>query len=67
MAEMDSPDSEVYLDAVSDHTSNTWKTTVSMLDKLVEFKIDTRAGATAITEATSRRPHISNSSNRSYT
>ena len=52
ISEVDCPDTEIFLDAVSDHTSNTWRTTVSMLDKLVEFKIDTGAGVTAITETT---------------
>lgn len=52
LVEVDFPESEIFLDAVSDHSSDTWRITVNMLNKAVEFQINTGAYVTTITEDT---------------
>ncbi len=53
IAEIDSTLPEAaFLDAVNDGTSSSWMVTVTMGNQLIEFKMDTGAGVTAITEET---------------
>ena len=59
---VDSACPEMYLDAVNDNNATSWMVTLMAGNKPVEFKVDTRAAVTAITEATYdalKRPKLS--------